>query len=152
MRALALERREEETERRTPDECPADRREAPPGRLPRAVGVEELRPCDAAARMLVHEGGEHGNRTRHRDGVRVVDEDELAARLGNAAVQVGGVAERALILERACPVTAGGRAPGDVRDHDDLVDLGRERRQRLGELGAVAVGDNDRRDHASACR
>ncbi len=40
---------------------------------------------------------------------------------------------------------------GDVRDHDELVDLRRERGQRLLELGRVPVRDDDRSDlHAAS--
>ena len=39
-------------------------------------------------------------------------------------------------------------AAGHVRDHDELVDVRRHRGQRIGELGAVAVRDDDRRDHS----
>jgi hypothetical protein len=67
----------------------------------------------------------------------------------DAAVQVGGVGER---LGFSIPVAAGREAARDVRDQDDLVDLRLERRQRGLELGGVAVGDDDRRDHPSAFR
>ena len=43
-------------------------------------------------------------------------------------------------MHRVDPV--GDRA-GNVRDHDELVDLRRKRRQRLLELGRMAVGDDD---------
>ena len=44
-------------------------------------------------------------------------------------------------------------APRHVRDHEQLVDLRLERRQRLGQLGGAPVRHDDRRDlHASTSR
>jgi len=85
-----------------------------------------------------------------RDGVGVVDEDQLPGRLGDAAVQVGGVAQRSPVLDHARAVRLLRDAARNVRDQHDLVDLGLERRQRLGQLFSVRVGDDDRRDHARA--
>ena len=48
--ALVLERRAQAAERRAANERAADGGEAAPRRLPGAVFVHELRPCDAAAR------------------------------------------------------------------------------------------------------
>jgi hypothetical protein len=149
VRALALERREEAAQRRPADERARDGREAPARGLPRAVRVDELRPDDAGARVLLEEGGERGDGARLRDRVRVVDEDQVAARLGDAAVQVRGVRQGPRVLDS---VDARREAAGQVPDQDDLVDLGLERRERLGELGAVAVGDDDRGDQRSAFR
>ncbi len=151
---LPAQRREQEPQRRAPDEGCADRREAPARRLRRAVAVEHLRPCDAATKMLLHERAQdgYGVRLRHRVGVR--DQDELVLGTRCAEVRVRRERDRAGILEHPGAVRQLGRqAAGDVRDHEQLVHLRCERRQRPRELVRVAVRDDDGRHlHDSASR
>ena len=72
-----------------------------------------------------------------------------APRFAFAAKESG----RAFSRTRASGGQLGGDAAGDVRDHEQLVDLRRERRQRLLELRRVAVRDDDGGDlHPSTSR
>ena len=80
--------------------------------------------------MPGHERPERLDRTVLGDRVRVGDQDQLAARRGCARVDVRGEAERARLLDHAGAERIGGRAPRQIRDHDRLVDLRQERRQR----------------------
>jgi hypothetical protein len=96
--------------------------------------------------MLLHEltQGRHRARSRNRVGVR--NEHELAGGRGDAVVEIGGEAQRAGVVVNADAVVARGRTARYVGDHDHLVDLRYERRQRPLELGRVPVRDDDRRD------
>ena len=88
------------------------------------------------------------DRVRLGHRVRVRREHELRRGQRDAPVHVRAEAERALVVHRLDAVRD--RA-GDVRDHDELVDLRRERRQRLLELGRMAVRDDDGGDlHAAS--
>ena len=83
-----------------------------------------------------------------RHGIRVRREHELRRRQAHALVHVRAEAERALVVHG---LDAVGDRAGDVRDHDELVDLRLERRQRLRELGRMAVRDDDGGDpHAAS--
>ena len=94
------------------------------------------------------------DRIRLRDGVRVGDQHELVLRLRGTEIRVRGERERMRVLEHARALRQLGRnAARDVRDHEQLVDLRRERGQRLHELAGVTVRDDDCRHlHASASR
>ena len=149
MRALALERREElggavsggRACRRGVGKRRRDACHEPSGFTRRGPAIPQRG-------VPVHERGEDDDGARLGDGVRVVDQDELTGRLGDAAVQVGGIAERRCVLDQPRTVRVVREAAGHVRDQDDLVDLRREGGQRLGQLLAVPVGDDDRGDHA----
>ena len=150
MVALVLERRAQAAERRAADERAADGREAAPRGLPGAVGIDELRAGDAAAGMRLHELAEDGDRARLGHGIGVGDEHELAGRRTRARVDVRRVARRPCVLDHTRAERIRRRGARRVRDHDHLVHLRHERRQRLGELLAVAVGDDDGGDlHAA---
>ena len=91
-----------------------------------------------------------GDRAGLGDRVRVHDQHGVAAGARDAEVDVGRKPERAVVLDRPAPVR---RRAGHVRDHEQLVDLRLERRERLGELGRVPVRDDDRGHlHASTFR
>ena len=74
--------------------------------------------------------------------------------LRGSQIRVGGEREGDRVLEHTRPVRQVRRqAVGDVRDHKQLVDLRRERRQRVPELGGVPVRDDDCADlHESTSR
>ena len=57
-----------------------------------------------------------------------------------------------LVLEHARPLRQPSNRAGDVRDDDELVDLRRQSRERVLELGGMAVRDDDSRDHGSSSR
>ena len=98
--------------------------------------------------MLCHERAEGRDRARLGHGVGVDGEDRLADRALDAQIEVGGEPERPLVAQRS---DAGRCRAGDVRNHEQLVDLRRERGQRLRELGGVPVRDDDR-GHLHAAR
>jgi hypothetical protein len=93
--------------------------------------------------VLVREPDELGDRPLLRHRIRVGDDDVLAARRRHAGVHVFGEAARAWIPEHAGTCGHGADAAGQIGDHEQLVDLRRERRQRLLELARVTVRDDD---------
>jgi hypothetical protein len=103
------------------------------------VGVEELAQDADGVRV--------GNR------VRVHDEHVVAGGRRGADVRVRRERERPLVVYDAYPLRQRPRrAPRDVRDDDELVDLRDERGQRALELVRVTVRDDDGRDGQSASR
>jgi hypothetical protein len=144
---LAFQWGEEESQRRAADDRPAKRGEATPRRLPRAVRPEHARPRDPAARMLAHERGEERDRAVGGDRIRVGEDHELTVRGGDARVDVGGQRLRSCVLQHAHSVRHLRDGRGRVRDHDDLIDLRQERRQRRPELHGMVVRDDNGRDH-----
>ena len=77
--------------------------------------------------MLFREAGQLRDRAGLRVGVRIRDHDELAGRLRDAAVNVRGERDRVCVLEHASARRPLPDAAGDVRDHDQLIDLRRQR-------------------------
>jgi hypothetical protein len=143
----------QETQRRPPPERAERVREAAERRLPRAVGPEDERADEARARMSIREAHERSDCVLLRDRIRVRDDDVLPARGRDACVHVRREGARGRAVEHAYTLRHLAHAAGDIRDHDELVDLRSERRQRLGELAHVPVRDDDRRHlHASASR
>ena len=115
------------------------------------IGQHQFGP-DARMRIEKLAQDLHGSGLGNRVGIR--DQDVLAGGRRRAEVRVRCERQRAFVLEHAC---AGGhlrgKAAGDVGDHEQLVDLRRERRQRVLELGGVPVRDDDGADlHASTSR
>jgi hypothetical protein len=96
--------------------------------------------------MLVCEPDELDDRPVLRHGIRVGDEDVLAARRGHAGVHVLREAAWTGILEHARSRRHRADATRQVRDHEQLVDLRREGGQGLLELARVPVRDDDGRD------
>jgi hypothetical protein len=116
---LPAQRREQQTQRRAPHECCADRREAAARRLPGAVAVQHLRARDAAPRAFGHEVAQDRDRVRLRNRVGVRDQHELVLRLLRAEVRIGGERKRALVLEHADACRQPLRnAARDVRDQE----------------------------------
>ena len=120
---------------------------APPRRLPCAVAVEHLRPGCAGARMRLEELPQHGDGTRLRHRIRIRDQHELVLGVVRAEVRVRREGARDVVDEHARPVRQLRRqAARDVRDHEQLVDLRGERRQRLRELAGMPMGDDNGAD------
>ena len=119
---------------------------AAPRRHDVAVDAEHARAGDAAARVRLRECEQRRDRAGFREGVRISEDDELARRLGEAAVRVRGEAERPLVLQHARSLRHVVDAARDVADDDELVDLRGERRQRDAQLVCVTVRDNHCRD------
>ncbi len=105
------------------------RRTSVPRRNQLTVEPEHPRAGDAAARPRLGERAELGHGVRLGDRVRVCKQDELTCRLGDAAIRVRREAVGTLVVQHACAGRDGVDASGDVRDDDDLVDLGSQRRQ-----------------------
>ena len=96
--------------------------------------------------MRVGEPDELGDRPLLRIGVRIRDQDVLARRRRDPHVDVRREREPPLVLEHANAFGDRADAPGNVGDDEEIVDLGRERRQRALQLGGVPVRDDDRGD------
>jgi hypothetical protein len=88
----------------------------------------------------LHEVAERRDSPLLGDRVGVGGKQRLAARACEAAVQIRGVPERTVVLDR---VHARGHRAGNVRNDDELIDLRPQRRQRLRQLPCVAVRDDD---------
>jgi hypothetical protein len=139
--------RDDEAKRRPPHDGAGHRRKAAAGRLERAVGKHHLRSGDTALRIGLHERTERSDGTVARNRVRVGRDDEIAGRESHAPVDVRGEAERPFVVDG---VDSRRQRAGDVRDHDELVDLRAQGGQRELELARMAMRDDDRRDlHAS---
>src|SRR5436309_7491340 len=145
MVALALEWSRDVAERRPADERPAHRREAAPRGLPAAVGVAQLWAGDAAAWPLGGEIAQDPDRVRRRLGVGVRDDDELAARLGDAPVDVRAEAARPSVFDEA-----GVRRQLDVErqvcHYDQLPDLRCEAGEAALQIITRLVRDDDAGD------
>ena len=133
----------EQPQRRPAPDRPEHGREPAQARLPGAVGPEHERSDEAGARVCVGEADELRDGVRLGVGVGVGDKDVVAARRSGAEVDVRREREWPLVLEHAGAEALRADAAGPVRDHDELVDLRRERRQRALELAGVAVRDDD---------
>ena len=143
----------QEPERRSAPDRAEHVGEAAERRLPGAVRPEDERADEAGARVCVGELHERGDRARLGHRVRIGHEHVLACRRRDAGVHVRGERARPRAFEHACPRWKRSDAAREVRDHDELVDLRRQRGQRLLELARVTVRDDDCRDrHASASR
>ena len=105
--------RDDEPQRRAPDDRPGHGREAPPRRLPAAVGEHHARPGDAAAWMCLHERAQRGDRAGLGHGVGVRRQDELSPVVrATPAVDVRTEAERTVVVRaRRCPA---GTEPGTL--------------------------------------
>jgi len=145
---------EEQAEGRPPDERRAHRGKAAARRLPRPVAVEHPRAGRARAWTALDERAQDRDRAGLRHGVGIRDEDELVLRARRTEVRVRRERERLVVLQHAYVLRQPAwNASRNVRDHDELVDLRRERRQRLLELRGVPVRDDDGADlHASTAR
>jgi hypothetical protein len=90
--------------------------------------------------MLGHERAEGADRSGINDRIRVRGDDELGRRPCKTHVQVRGEPKRLGVDNR---VDTRRNRSRDVRDHDQLVDLRLQRRQRLGDILRRAVRDDD---------
>ena len=93
--------------------------------------------------MLVGEADECLDRTWLGHGVWIGDEHVLADGGHDADVDVRGEGKRPRVLEHPHARRHCADAAGSVRDHEQVVDLRRERRQRAFELGRMTVRDDD---------
>ena len=85
--------------------------------------------------MPRHELAQDLDRAGRRHGVRICDQDELMHGVRCTEVRVCGKREWRVVLDHAYSLQQlFGEAAWDFRDHDQLVDLGRERGQRVLEL------------------
>jgi hypothetical protein len=100
--------------------------------------------------VLGHEGGERCDRARLGNDVRVRREHQLARSRRDAGVDVRRERAWLGVLEHTDALRNRAEASGEVGDHDELVDLRRQGRQRLLELPRVPVGDDDGRDRHDA--
>jgi 3-deoxy-7-phosphoheptulonate synthase class II len=93
---------------------------------------------------------QRGDRARPRLDVRVRGDDERRARCGDAAVDVGAEAERALVLDH--PRAARGRRAAGVGDQHQLVHLRRERLQARAWIRVARGPDHNSSDAQSSSR
>jgi hypothetical protein len=96
--------------------------------------------------MRVRERDERTHGVGLGDRVRVGNQHVLAARRRDAEVDVRSERERPRILEDPHVGRHAVGGTGQIGDHERLVDLGRERRQRARELRRMPVGHDDGRD------
>ena len=151
MVPLVLERVDEVSERRPARERAAHRRKPAPRRLPAPIGIAELRARDAAAWPRGGELVKGPDRVRFGVGIWIRDHDELTARLGDTAVDVGAEAERSLVLDKPS-VCRQLDLQRDVRHHDQLLDLRCKRTEAAVQIGVRPVGDDDAGDAQSSSR
>ena len=72
-------------------------------------------------------------------GARLVENDRPLSYAANLNRGIAETTGELVLINNPDAAGVRGSAARNVRDHDDLVDLRRERRERLGQLGAVAV-------------
>src|SRR5262245_38810633 len=101
MTALTALRVEDASQRRATDERAANGRKASPRRLSAPVRVAELRPGDTAPWSVRGKVPKDPDRVRRGIRIRVRDHDELAPRLGDAAVDVRAEPPWTIVLEQA---------------------------------------------------
>ena len=128
MRALVFERPAQPAERRAAEERSTHGREAAARRHDFAFESDHARSGNTGARMRFDERAQLLDDVRHGDRVRVREQDEVARRLGDAAVGVRGEALRALVVQDPNAGRNLADASRHVGDHDQLVHLRRERR------------------------
>jgi hypothetical protein len=143
---LVLVRAAQEPEGRSAPDRPQHIREAAERWLPRAVRPEDERADKAGARVGICEADERVDRARLGHCVRIRDEHVLTGRCRHAGVHIRCERARARALEHARSGRQRPDAAGNVRDHDELVDLRGQQGQRLLELACVTVRDDDRGD------
>ena len=141
--------RDELAQRRPAHDRAGHGREAAARGLPRPVREEHPRPGDTGARMRLEELAERGDRARLRNRVGIRRDQGVAGREREPGVEVRREAARRVIVDR---VDTGRDRPGDVRDHDQLVDLLAQRGEGLLELVRMAVRDDDGGDLHAAPR
>ena len=117
----------------------------------RAVRLAQLRAGDPHARVELRERLEHREGARIGLGVRVADDDELAARLRDPAIRVRGEARGFVVSDQPRALRHRQLQP-EVRDDHELVDLRLQRREAALQLRDRLVDDDDSRDAHSRLR